>query len=93
MRTNPVPFLIGEALAANIGSVATAVGNPQNAYIATKASISFLEFSTALTPVALISLCVGVAFVHLAFRKKMNRGDIALLKRVEREKRWESLRF
>jgi Na+/H+ antiporter NhaD/arsenite permease-like protein len=92
VRTNPVPFLIGEALAANIGSVATAVGNPQNAYIATKAGISFLEFSTALTPVALISLCVGVAFVYLAFRKEVNRGDIALLKRVEREEGWESLR-
>jgi Na+/H+ antiporter NhaD/arsenite permease-like protein len=40
LKSNPVPFLVAEAIAANIGSVATAVGNPQNAYIATKTGMS-----------------------------------------------------
>src|SRR6266545_844255 len=34
LRVNPVPYLVAVAIAANIGSVATEVGNPQNAFIA-----------------------------------------------------------
>ncbi|HZA23898.1 MAG TPA: SLC13 family permease, partial [Dehalococcoidia bacterium] len=33
LRTNPVPYLIAEAMASNIGSTATIVGNPQNILI------------------------------------------------------------
>jgi Na+/H+ antiporter NhaD/arsenite permease-like protein len=49
---NPVPYLVGEALAANIGSVATGVGNPQNAYILIQSGISFSDFALALAPLA-----------------------------------------
>src|SRR3972149_3898470 len=31
MSLDPVPFLVGEGIALNVGSVATEVGNPQNA--------------------------------------------------------------
>ncbi|TLZ85798.1 MAG: hypothetical protein E6K00_08000, partial [Methanobacteriota archaeon] len=31
LRVNPVPYLVAVAIAANVGSVATEVGNPQNA--------------------------------------------------------------
>lgn len=73
---NPVPFLVGEALAANIGSVATGVGNPQNAYILIQSGISFSDFALALTPLALISLAVAVGLVALVFRKDIFDGGI-----------------
>ncbi|MEM2937846.1 MAG: SLC13 family permease, partial [Thermoplasmata archaeon] len=38
---NPEPFLLTEIFSANIGSVATEIGNPQNAYIAIKSYIPF----------------------------------------------------
>ncbi len=69
MDANPVPFLVGEALAANIGSVATGVGNPQNAYILIQSGISFSDFALALTPLALASLAVAVALTALVFRR------------------------
>ncbi|MBE0518875.1 MAG: anion transporter [Thermoplasmata archaeon] len=75
LKSNPVPFLIAEAIAANIGSVATAVGNPQNAYIATKAGISFLDFSVKLAPVAAVCMLVAIAMMYIICRKDIRKGN------------------
>lgn len=75
LKSNPVPFLVAEAMAANIGSVATAVGNPQNAFIATKADISFLDFSARLLPVAAVCMLVAIAILYLVYRKDINKGN------------------
>lgn len=55
-RRNPVPYLIGLATAANIGSVATLTGNPQNMIIGIASGISYLDFMLALIPIALLGL-------------------------------------
>lgn len=75
IKANPVPYLVGEACAANIGSVATPVGNPQNAYIAVQSGISFNTFFTGLAPIALISLIIAVAIIYLVFRKDFTDGS------------------
>ena len=72
LRINAAPFLVALALAANIGSVATPVGNPQNAYIAIQGAIPFGTFTSRLLPVAALSLAVGLAVVWLAFRKDLS---------------------
>src|SRR5258705_4108915 len=51
-----LPFLIALATSANIGSVATLVGNPQNMIIGHFSHISFPEFSRSLLPVAVMGL-------------------------------------
>lgn len=55
-RRNPIPYLIALATAANIGSVATLTGNPQNMIIGISSGISYLNFAAALTPIALLGL-------------------------------------
>ena len=75
LKSNPVPFLIAEAVAANIGSVATVVGNPQNAYIATKAGISFVDFSARLVPVSVVCMLIAIAILYLSFRKDIEKGS------------------
>ena len=74
LKSNPVPFLIAEAIAANIGSVATAVGNPQNAYIATKAGISFLDFSAKLLPVSAVCMAIAIGMMYLFHRRDIENG-------------------
>ncbi|MFA5312541.1 MAG: SLC13 family permease [Methanomassiliicoccales archaeon] len=74
IKANPVPYLVGEAVAANIGSVATPVGNPQNAFIAVQSGMSFNTFFTGLAPIALVSLIVAVAIIYLVFRKDFTDG-------------------
>ena len=49
---DPVPFLLGLACAANIGSAATLIGNPQNILIGQTLRLSFAAYtSEALLPV------------------------------------------
>lgn len=44
LRVDPVPYLVAEALAANAGSLATVVGNPQNILVGLASGISFPRF-------------------------------------------------
>jgi Na+/H+ antiporter NhaD/arsenite permease-like protein len=50
----PVPFLIAEALASNIGGTATLVGDPPNIIIASRAGLSFADFLVHLAPVVVV---------------------------------------
>ncbi|MGC8798834.1 anion transporter [Chloroflexus sp.] len=68
LRRNPVPYLIGLAVAANIGSTATITGNPQNIIIGSASKISYLDFAAALTPTALIGLVICWVIVVLIYR-------------------------
>lgn len=55
------PYLIALATSANIGSVATLVGNPQNMLIGSYSGISYGEFLLWMTPVAVMSVVVLIA--------------------------------
>ena len=63
------PYLLALAMSANIGSVATLVGNPQNMIIGHLSGIPFLRFSAALLPVALVGLVIQYAVLAFGFRK------------------------
>jgi len=53
-RLNPVPYLLALACAANIGSAATLIGNPQNMLIGQTLQLSFAGyFAEAIIPVTL----------------------------------------
>lgn len=82
MGTSPIPLLVGEALAANLGSSATPTGNPQNAAIANARDLTFLEFTLPLLPVAAIALALGVlatvAFFWRDLRARAPRPDASV---------------
>ena len=90
LKSNPVPFLIAEAIAANIGSVATEVGNPQNAYIATTTGISFIDFSKELLPVAIVCLLVAIGILYLMFRRDIEKGSATEFRAKINERGWRS---
>jgi len=90
LKSNPVPFLVAEAVAANIGSVATAVGNPQNAYIATKTGISFLEFSAKLVPVSLVCMGLAIGILYLIYRKDIEKGNAQEFRRQILREGWRA---
>jgi Na+/H+ antiporter NhaD/arsenite permease-like protein len=75
LKSNPVPFLVAEAISANIGSVATEVGNPQNAYVATTTGISFVDFSAKLVPVSIVCMLVAIAIIYIVYRKDIEKGS------------------
>jgi len=67
----PVPFLVGEAIAANVGSVATEVGNPQNAFIGISSGIPFMTYSAYMVPITAMCLALAIPITWLAFRKDL----------------------
>src|SRR5712691_12521015 len=71
LRVNPLPYLVAVAIAANVGSLATEVGNPQNAFIAIQSGIPFLTFTAYLLPVTVACLAVAIVLVWLTFRKEL----------------------
>lgn len=60
----PLPFLIGLACAANIGSAATLIGNPQNMLIGSVLHLRFADYAMAALPPVLLSL--GLLWLWLA---------------------------
>ena len=73
LRANPVPYLIAEAMASNIGSTATIVGNPQNILIGVSSGISFTRFFLHLAPVAALGCLALIAIMWLMYRKEFSR--------------------
>ena len=72
LDVNPIPYLVGLMMSANIGSIATAVGNPQNAYIASYANLDFAEFSLYSIPIAVACLAVTYLILLLLFRNNLS---------------------
>ena len=64
-----LPYLVALATSANIGSVATLVGNPQNMIIGHFSHISFPEFSRSLLPAAAVGLAINFFILRFGFRK------------------------
>lgn len=76
LRRNPLPYLIGLAVAANVGSTATITGNPQNIIIGSASNISYLDFAAALSPTALIGLVICWIVVLLVYRDEFRGGTL-----------------
>jgi Na+/H+ antiporter NhaD/arsenite permease-like protein len=69
----PIPYLMGLATAANIGSVATITGNPQNMIIGLASQIRYLDFLLALGPVALVGMAVAWLVIMLIYRQPLRQ--------------------
>ena len=64
---NPVPFLITEIMASNIGGTATLIGDPPNIIIGCAAGLSFMDFIKELTVIVAIILVVNVGIMTFIF--------------------------
>jgi Na+/H+ antiporter NhaD/arsenite permease-like protein len=72
LRLPPVPLVLVEVLASNIGGTATLIGDPPNIMIGTHvAELSFLDFVVNLAPVSLATLAVVTVMLYLVYRPKL----------------------
>ena len=69
----PLPYLLALALAANVGSAMTPVGNPQNMLIAVKSGLPFGRFVVALALPSLGGLAIVFSVVAVAHRRELAR--------------------
>ena len=66
---DPVPFLITEVLASNIGGTATLIGDPPNIIIGARAGLSFMDFVNELAGIISVIFLVVVSVLVFMFRK------------------------
>jgi Na+/H+ antiporter NhaD/arsenite permease-like protein len=67
----PIPFLIAEALASNIGGTATLVGDPPNIIIASRAGLTFNDFLVHLAPVVVVILLAYLVLIRVLFARAL----------------------
>ena len=77
LDASPVPFLLTQVMASNIGGASTLIGDPPNILIGSAAGLTFADFVVNMTPIVLISLPVVLGILYLMFRKDLGGGDDA----------------
>ncbi|CEG29770.1 ArsB/NhaD family transporter [Bacillus sp. B-jedd] len=76
LKVNPMPYLISQIIASNIGGTATLIGDPPNIMIGSAVKeLTFSAFIFNLAPIAAIVLVVNIAVLALIFRKSLSTTD------------------
>lgn len=88
LKVSPMPFLVAQILASNIGGAATLIGDPPNILIGSAAGIDFLTFAVNMAPIIVLILIAFVGLAFLLFRKDLQAGqsespDVAALETAE----------
>ena len=81
-NVSPIPFLIGEFVAANTWSMALIVGNPTNVYLAQSANVSFTEYVKVMALPAFLAGHTAFAVLMLIFGKTLTKKSATGLEPV-----------
>lgn len=87
LKVDPVPFLITEVLASNIGGAATLIGDPPNIMIASKADLTYVDFLFNLAPVIIIIMAVFLVTLRLVFRSRLTVSEERRVKVMQMDER------
>lgn len=71
LSVTPVPFILVQVFASNIGGAATLIGDPPNIIIASKAGLSFNWFLTHMLPLVVVVLIVMLPVWVFMFRSSL----------------------
>lgn len=74
-KINPVPYLVGEFVAANTMSMVFIIGNPTNIYLATYYGIDFMAYFKVMLLPTLVSAVVAYVILCLIFRKELKKSS------------------
>jgi len=68
---SPIPFVLAEVLASNIGGTATLIGDPPNILIGSAAGLTFLDFVLNLTPVVVLVFLAFCGVMAVLYRTRL----------------------
>ncbi len=71
LDVSPIPFLITQVMASNIGGAATLVGDPPNILVASRANIDFVSFFLNMAPPVIVILLLYIVIMIVQFRKTL----------------------
>ncbi|MDQ3572173.1 MAG: ArsB/NhaD family transporter [Actinomycetota bacterium] len=68
---DPIPLIVIEVIASNIGGTATLIGDPPNIIIAGATGLSFNEFMINLVPIVLPTFAIVVTGLYFYYRSRL----------------------
>lgn len=71
LELDPIPFLIPEIIASNIGGTATLIGDPPNIMIGSEAGLDFLDFITNLAPIIIVIFIATFVALKFMYKNKL----------------------
>jgi len=71
LKINPMPFLIAEVIASNIGGTATLIGDPPNIMIGSATGLGFMDFAIALAPVIVVVHIANMIWLKILYKKQL----------------------
>jgi Na+/H+ antiporter NhaD/arsenite permease-like protein len=94
---DPIPLIVIEVIASNIGGTATLIGDPPNIIIAGATGLSFNEFIVNLAPVVIVAFLVTIPLLYLFYRPQLqiqerNRRYVMDLDARASIRDWDELR-
>jgi Na+/H+ antiporter NhaD/arsenite permease-like protein len=72
MELSPIPFLLSEIFASNIGGTATLIGDPPNIMIGSAANLSFNEFLTNMGLISLLDFILMLGVIYMVYNRALN---------------------
>jgi Na+/H+ antiporter NhaD/arsenite permease-like protein len=75
LNLNPVPFLITQILASNIGGTATLIGDPPNIMIGSATKLGFMDFVANLIIPIILIIIITVFIIKIIYRKELITQD------------------
>lgn len=75
---NPVPYLMSQVLASNMGGTATLIGDPPNIMIGSQAGLSFMDFICHAAPAIVIIMIVFIICLKFIYGNKMQVEQSAI---------------
>ncbi len=92
-KLNPVPYLIAEIFASNIGSAMAITGNPQNILIGINSGIPYGRFLLHLLPISFIGMFVTVFLMRIIFKSEFSSKDKLTFHEEELDYDFLSMKF
>jgi Na+/H+ antiporter NhaD/arsenite permease-like protein len=68
---DPIPLIVIEVIASNIGGTATLIGDPPNIIIAGATNLSFNSFIVNLTPIVVPTFAIVTGLLYLWYRPRL----------------------
>jgi Na+/H+ antiporter NhaD/arsenite permease-like protein len=90
LNVDPVPYLITEIIASNIGGTATLIGDPPNIMIGSSVEeLSFLDFIYNLSAISFLILFISIGILALIYLKNLKTNEELKARIMELDERDE----
>ena len=76
LEINPVPFLMMQILASNVGGTATMIGDPPNIMIGSASGLSFMDFITNTGAAAVLIIIAQIIVMKFLYKEQLESGPI-----------------